>query len=91
MNCEMDATVGPLIKEYAKKNDVIYTNTDGDEPGVASNLVRFVKMIGFEPLCSGNLKGFYDAYRNPDTQREFSIKNNQKPRMMTSFIDGSKR
>ena len=30
LNCEMDATVGPILKTYADKQGVIYTNTDGD-------------------------------------------------------------
>jgi predicted homoserine dehydrogenase-like protein len=34
---------------------VILTNTDGDEPGVAMNLFRFVKTIGFRPVLAGNL------------------------------------
>jgi predicted homoserine dehydrogenase-like protein len=90
LNCEMDATVGPLLKTYADKQGVIYSNTDGDEPGVASNLARFVKTIGLEVVGAGNLKGFYDVHRTPDTQREFAETNNQKPRMMTSFVDGTK-
>ena len=90
LNCEMDATVGPLLKTYADKQGVIYTNTDGDEPGVASNLARFVGTIGLEVVGAGNLKGFYDVHRTPDTQREFAEKNNQKPHMMTSFVDGTK-
>jgi predicted homoserine dehydrogenase-like protein len=90
LNCEMDATVGPLLKTYADKSGIIYSNTDGDEPGVASNLARFVKTIGMEVVGAGNLKGFYDVHRTPETQREFAEKNNQKPRMMTSFVDGTK-
>lgn len=90
LNCEMDATVGPLLKKYADKQGVVYTNTDGDEPGVASNLSRFVKTIGLEVVGAGNLKGFYDVHRTPETQREFAEKNNQKPHMMTSFVDGTK-
>lgn len=90
LNCEMDATVGPLLKIYADKQGVIYSNTDGDEPGVASNLARFVSTIGLEVVGAGNLKGFYDVHRTPDTQREFAEKNNQKPRTMTSFVDGTK-
>ena len=86
----MDATVGPLLKIYADKQGVIYSNTDGDEPGVASNLARFVSTIGLEVVGAGNLKGFYDVHRTPDTQREFAEKNNQKPRTMTSFVDGTK-
>jgi predicted homoserine dehydrogenase-like protein len=49
-----------------------------------------VKTIGLTPVLAGNLKGFYDPYRNPDTQREFARNHNQKPRMMTSFVDGTK-
>ena len=90
LNCEMDATVGPLLKTYADAQGVVYSNTDGDEPGVASNLARFVKTIGLEVVGAGNLKGFYDVHRTPETQREFAEKNNQKPHMMTSFVDGTK-
>ncbi len=90
LNCEMDATVGPILKTYAERQGVIYSNTDGDEPGVASNLARFVKTIGLEVVGAGNLKGFYDVHRTPETQREFAEKNNQKPHMMTSFVDGTK-
>lgn len=90
LNCEMDATVGPLLKKIADQQGVIYTNTDGDEPGVASNLARFVKTIGLEVVGAGNLKGFYAVHRTPETQREFAENNNQKPHMMTSFVDGTK-
>ncbi len=90
LNCEMDATVGPLLKTVADSVGVIYTNTDGDEPGVASNLARLVKTIGLEVVGAGNLKGFYDVHRTPETQEEFAKKNNQKPHMMTSFVDGTK-
>ena len=90
LNCEMDATVGPLLKTIADSVGVIYTNTDGDEPGVASNLARFVKTIGLEVVGAGNLKGFYDVHRTPETQQEFARAHNQKPHMMTSFVDGTK-
>lgn len=90
LNCEMDATVGPYLKTVADSVGVVYSNTDGDEPGVASNLARFVRTIGLEVVGAGNLKGFYDVHRTPETQREFAENNNQKPHMMTSFVDGTK-
>ncbi len=68
LNCEMDATVGPLIKKYADEIGVVYSNSDGDEPGVSSNLARHVKTMGLEVVGAGNLKGFYDVHRTPDTQ-----------------------
>jgi predicted homoserine dehydrogenase-like protein len=90
MNAELDATVGPILKVYADRAGVVITNTDGDEPGVAMNLYRFAKTIGLRPVLVGNLKGMIDRYRTPDTQREFAEKYHQKPRMITSFADGTK-
>lgn len=90
INCEMDATVGPILKVHADRAGVIYSNTDGDEPGVAMNMIRFVKSIGLKPMVAGNLKGLYDPYRTPETQRGFAEAHNQKPETMTSFADGTK-
>ena len=90
VNVEMDATVGPILRRYADANGVILTDSDGDEPGVAMNMLRFVRSLGLEPVVAGNLKGLYDPYRNPDTQAEFARRNNQKPEAMTSFADGTK-
>ena len=90
MNAELDATVGPILKVRADKAGVVITNTDGDEPGVAMNLFRFAKTIGYKPVLAGNLKGMIDPYRTPDTQKAFAAKYNQQPAMITSFADGTK-
>jgi len=90
MNAELDATVGPILKTYADKQDVIITNADGDQPGVIMNLMRFVETIGYKPVLAGNIKGLQDHYRNPETQKSFAEKHKQKPRMVTSFADGTK-
>lgn len=89
-NVELDATLGPILKSYADRAGVIYSNSDGDEPGVAMNMIRFVRSIGLKPMVAGNLKGLYDRYRTPETQRGFAEKVNQKPTSMTSFADGTK-
>ncbi|MDZ7693130.1 MAG: hypothetical protein U5K69_18750 [Balneolaceae bacterium] len=86
----MDATVGPILKHYADEQGVIITNTDGDQPGVIMNLFRFVKTIGYQPVLAGNIKGMEDPYRTPETQKAFAEKHNQKPKMVTSFADGTK-
>jgi len=90
LNAALDSTVGPLLKSYAERNNVIITYTDGEEPGVAMNLFRFVKTIGFRPVAAGNLKGLLDPYRNPDTQRAFAERIKASPMMVTSFADGTK-
>ncbi|MEP7242482.1 MAG: Gfo/Idh/MocA family oxidoreductase [Gammaproteobacteria bacterium] len=90
MNAEVDASVGPILKTYADRAGVVYTYTDGDEPGVALNLFRFVDSIGYKPVLMGQIKGFLNRYRNPETQREFAEKHQQKAAMVASFADGSK-
>ena len=89
-NVELDATVGPILKAYADDRGLMYSNSDGDEPGVAMNMLRFVQSIGLRPVVAGNLKGLYDPYRNPETQQEFAAAHNQKPATMASFADGTK-
>lgn len=90
MNAELDATLGPLLKTYADKAGVVYTNVDGDQPGVEMNLYRFVKSMGITPVLCGNIKGLQDPYRTPTTQAGFAAKWLQRPSMVTSFADGSK-
>jgi len=90
MNAELDATIGPILKVYADKSGVVYTNVDGDQPGVEMNLYRSVKSMGFKPVLCGNIKGLHDPYRNPTTQKSFAEKWNQNPYMVTSFADGTK-
>lgn len=90
MNVELDATLGPVLKAKADRQGVVYSNSDGDEPGVAMNMLRFVRSIGLKPVVAGNLKGLYDPYRTPETQRGFAERHNQKPTTMTHFADGTK-
>src|SRR5206468_1743926 len=89
-NAELDATVGPILKVYADRAGVVVTYTDGDEPGVAMNLFRFVKGAGYRPVLAGNLKGMIDYRRNPETQRAFAAENRLNPWMAASFADGTK-
>src|SRR5919198_793672 len=90
MNAELMGTVGPILKIYADKAGVVFTNDDGDQPGVIMNLYRFVKGIGVRPVLCGNIKGLQDPYRNPTTQTAFAQRWKQKPHMVTSFADGTK-
>ena len=90
VNAELDATLGPVLKHRADKAGVVITNTDGDEPGVTLNLFRYVSTIGLQPVLVGNIKGFIDQHRNPDTQRGFAESVGQGAKMITSFADGTK-
>ncbi|MGQ4880241.1 NAD(P)H-dependent oxidoreductase [Billgrantia sp. LNSP4103-1] len=90
MNAELDGTVGPILKRKAEQAGLIYTFSDGDQPGVQMNLVRFAKGMGIKPVLCGNIKGLHDPYRNPETQRAFAERWGQKSAMVASFADGTK-
>lgn len=90
LNAELDGTVGPLLRRRADAAGVIFTGSDGDQPGVQMNLYRFVRSIGLTPLLCGNVKGLQDPYRNPTTQKAFARQWGQDPAMVTSFADGTK-
>ena len=90
LNAELDGTVGAILKVYADRAGVIYTVSDGDQPGVTLNLARFVIGLGVKPVLCGNIKGLHDPYRNPTTQESFARQWGQNPSMVTSFADGSK-
>ncbi len=90
VNAELDSTVGPILKFHAEQAGVVLTNTDGDEPGVAMTLLRYLRSVGLKPVAAGNLKGMIDRYRTPETQREFATRYNQDAAKVTSFADGTK-
>jgi Predicted homoserine dehydrogenase len=90
VNAELDSFLGPILKAKADKAGVVITHTDGDEPGVAMTLLRYLRSLGLRPVAAGNLKGMVDYYRNPETQRAFAEKNDQDVRKVTSFADSTK-
>ncbi len=90
LNAELDATLGPVLKQYADRYDTLLCQSDGDQPGVIMNLYRFVKNMGFTPLVCGNIKGFLDVRKNPTDMIEFATNVGQTTRMITNFTDGTK-
>jgi predicted homoserine dehydrogenase-like protein len=90
VNAELDSTLGPLLRSRAGRAGVVYTNTDGDEPGVAMTLLRYLRSLGLRPVAAGNLKGMVDHHRTPETQRAFAERHGQDARKVTSFADATK-
>ncbi|HTC46994.1 MAG TPA: Gfo/Idh/MocA family oxidoreductase [Candidatus Aquilonibacter sp.] len=90
VNAELDSFIGPILKEKADRAGVVITHTDGDEPGVAMTLFRYLRTLGLRPVAAGNLKGMVDYYRNPETQSAFAAKNDQDVKKVTSFADSTK-
>jgi predicted homoserine dehydrogenase-like protein len=90
VNAELDSLIGPILKVKADRAGVVLTHTDGDEPGVAMTLLRYLRSLGLHPVAAGNIKGMVDHYRNPDTQRAFAQKHDQDVKKVTSFADATK-
>jgi predicted homoserine dehydrogenase-like protein len=90
VNAELDSLLGPILKAKADQAGVVLTHTDGDEPGVAMTLLRYLRSCGIRPVAAGNIKGMVDYYRNPETQRGFAEKYDLDPRKVTSFADATK-
>src|SRR5215470_1420907 len=90
VNAELDSLLGPILKVRADQAGVVVTHTDGDEPGVAMTLFRYLRTLGLRPVAAGNIKGMVDYYRTPETQRAFAEKHDQDVRKVTSFADSTK-
>jgi predicted homoserine dehydrogenase-like protein len=90
VNAELDSLLGPILKVKADQAGVVVTHTDGDEPGVAMTLLRYLRTTGLQPVAAGNIKGMVDYYRNPDTQQAFAAKYDQDVKKVTSFADSTK-
>jgi predicted homoserine dehydrogenase-like protein len=90
VNAELDSLLGPILKAKADAAGVVITHTDGDEPGVAMTLLRYLRSLGLRPVAAGNIKGMVDHYRTPETQRGWAEKYDQDVRKVTSFADSTK-
>jgi predicted homoserine dehydrogenase-like protein len=90
LNAEADATVGCALKQEADRAGVVYTNSDGDQPGVLMRLIEYCRALGFEVRAAVNCKGFMDIHATPDSILPWALKQNTSPRMTASFTDGTK-
>lgn len=91
MNVETDATIGYLLQSQAKAAQVVYTLTAGDEPGTAMEIYDFATALGFEVVCMGKGKNnILDRSANPDTLAEKAKAQKMNPKMLASFVDGTK-
>lgn len=91
LNVETDVTVGVLLDRLARKTGCVYTVAAGDEPAVCKMLYDFSRTMGFEVVCLGKGKNNpinYDI--TPDMCRAEAVSKGMNPKMLASFIDGTK-
>ena len=90
LNAETDATVGCILKKKADDAGIVYTNSDGDQPGVLMRLIEYCRGCGFDVRAAVNCKGFMNIRATPESIKEWAIKQNTSPRMTAAFTDGTK-
>ncbi|MFC1814229.1 hypothetical protein ACFL03_16220 [Thermodesulfobacteriota bacterium] len=89
VNSEMDATIGLILAQKAREHGVIYTNTDGDQPGCLARMLDYIIEWGFEPRIVGNNKLFLDHYQTPQGVIPW-VPEGGDPYMWSAAADGSK-
>src|SRR5258706_3958435 len=90
LNAETDGTLGCLLKKKADDAGCVYSNADGDQPGVIMRMIEYGRGWGFDVLAAVNCKGFMNIDATPDSIREWAVKQNTSPRMTCAFTDGTK-
>lgn len=91
MNVETDATIGYILAKQAREKNVIYTLVAGDEPGSIKELYDFADALGFTIVAVGKGKNNpLDRTANPDTVRARANDQMMSPKMLASFVDGTK-
>ena len=91
VNIEADVTVGRILKKLADKAGVLYTVSNGDEPGCLMELWEYVQTLGFQPIAIG--KGKNNALNiaaTPDSVAQSARKDNKDPYQIASYVDGTK-
>ena len=90
ISSELDATIGHILHRKAQEKGVVYSNCDGDQPGVIARLMNEVESMGFQTVVAGSCKGFIDVHKNPEDIMPW-VKAGHNPRMVASFTDGTKQ
>ncbi len=91
LNVESDVTVGRLMLGVANKTGAIYSVCRGDEPVEAKILVDYARDLSFDVVCAGKGKNNpLDVYATPESLRAEAAAKQMNPKMLCSFVDGSK-
>ena len=89
-NPEVQVTVGSFLKVKADEAGVVYSDIDGDQPGIIMNLYNYTSGLGLKPVVLGNCKGVMKRYATPLTQAAFAAKAGISPWIATAAADGTK-
>lgn len=91
LTVEADVTVGRYLTHLAAQSGAVYSVCRGDEPVETKILVDYARDLNFEVICAGKGKNNpLDPYATPESLAERAGTKQMNPKMLTSFVDGSK-
>ena len=91
LTVESDVTVGGYMAQLADESTALYSVCRGDEPVETKILVDYARDLNFEVICAGKGKNNpLDPYATPESLTERAAGKQMNPKMLTSFVDGSK-
>jgi len=91
LNVEADVTVGRLLRFWAEQAGVVYTASAGDEYAAAKELYDFATALGFHVVVAGKGKNnLLDRQATPESVAKDAETRRMNPRMLASFVDGTK-
>jgi predicted homoserine dehydrogenase-like protein len=91
LNVESDVTIGRLLASVAQSSGGLYSVCRGDEPVETKLLVDYARDLSFEVVCAGKGKtNPLDIYATPESLAARASTKAMNPKMLTSFVDGSK-
>lgn len=89
-NSDVQATLGSILKVLADRAGVVYSDIEGDEPGLLNNLIDYCASLGLEVVAAINGKGVLKRYATPETQAAFAAEYRLQPWLATAAADGTK-
>ena len=91
LNVECDVTIGFLLAALGRAKGRVYTVCRGDEPAEARILVDYARDLAFEVVCAGKGKNNpLDPSATPESLAAEAATKHMNPKMLCSFVDGSK-
>ncbi len=91
LTVETDVVVGRILRKKAEEKGVVYTLSAGDEHASAKELYDFAISLGFEVVAAGKGKNNpLNFHATPLELEEEARFKRMSPRMLTSFVDGTK-
>ena len=90
VNAELDSLLGPILKTKADQAGVVLTHTDGDEPGVAMTLLRYLRSLGLRPWPPATSRAWSTTTGTPTRSAPSPRRTIRTPKKVTSFADATK-